>query len=137
MHFRIDDLNLVIHLDVARSENTGALYINDDLLGVVGEHLHGKALQVEDDLSHVLLHAGNSRELMLHTFDVYRGDRHARKGGQQHTTQAVAQGVTEAALQGFHNKLAIAVVLANLYAFDACLFDFYDHFVYPPQSDPG
>ena len=40
--------------------------------------------------------------------------------------------MAEATLQGFHNKLAVAVVLAYLYAFDACLFDFDDHFVYPP-----
>ena len=32
---------------------------------------------------------------------------------------------------------AVAAVLAYFHTFDACLFDFYDHFVYPPQSGLG
>ena len=119
-------------MDVRGGNLAGSLRVDGNLLGSVAVHLCCQALEVQDQFSDVLLHARYSRELMLHTLDVHRRDRHAREGGQQHPAQGVAQGVAEAALQGFHNKLAVAVVLANFHALDACLFDFDDHFVYPP-----
>ncbi len=123
VHIGIDDLDFIIHLDGASCYFAGTLGIDHHRLRTVGNHGYRQTLQVEDDLSHVLFHAGNSRELMLHTFNVHSRDRNAREGGQQHTAERVAQRVTKATLQGFHNELAIATVLANLYTLDACFFD--------------
>src|SRR5699024_12190110 len=54
---------------------------------------------VEDDLGDVLLDAGDGAELVQHAVDADRGDRGAGDGGQQRTTQGVAEGVAETRLE--------------------------------------
>ena len=51
-------------------------------------------------LGHVLAHAVNGGELVLHPFDVDALDRGALYRGDQHPAQGVAYGDAEAALEG-------------------------------------
>ena len=56
-------------------------------------------LDVEDDVGHVLAHAGDRRELVQHAVDLHRGDRGALERRQQHAAQRVAERHAEAALE--------------------------------------
>ena len=62
-------------------------------------HAHHQALDVEDDVHHVLLHAGDGGELVVYAFDPDRRDGGAGYAGQQRAPQGVAEGVAETRLQ--------------------------------------
>lgn len=47
---------------------------------------------------------------MHHTVDLDAGDSHTGQRGQKHTTQAVAQGRAEAALEGLDDELTVAAI---------------------------
>ena len=80
----IQNLNILIHLNVGSSHNALAL-----ILDVSGFHLvciavvlDGKALDVHDDLSHILFYSGNGTELVEDAFDLNLTYRHAGQGRQ-------------------------------------------------------
>src|SRR6478609_6687040 len=58
-----------------------------------------EALDVEDHLGDVLLHARNGRELVEHAVDADGGDRRARDAREQGATEGVAERVAEAGLE--------------------------------------
>ena len=104
----IDDLNIRIGQDVTGGDFALARRVDDDLLGALAVELANEALQVQDDLGHVLLHALDGGKLMEHTVDADGGGGHAGEAGEQHPTHGVAQRHAEAALQGFHHEPAIS-----------------------------
>ena len=120
MELGIDDLNIRIGQDVTGGDFALARRVDDDLLGALAVELANEALQVQDDLGHVLLHALDGGKLMEHTVDADGGGGHAGEAGEQHPTHGVAQRHAEAALQGFHHEPA--VVLRHLNAFEFGLF---------------
>src|SRR5438034_1238758 len=80
-----------------------------DLAGV-GVHATDDALEVQDDVGHVLLDAGDRRELVRDPLDAHAGDRGARERGQQHPPQRVAEGVAEAAVERFDREVATVLL---------------------------
>ena len=73
-------------------------------------HPQRDLLHVEDDVGHVLAHAGERRELVQHVLDLDRGDGGALQRREQHAAQRVAERQAEAALQrlGDEGRLALA-----------------------------
>jgi hypothetical protein len=71
-------------------------------------HAQRDLLDVEDDVGHVLAHAGERREFVQHVLDLDRGDRGALQRGEQHAAQRVAQRQAEAALQRFGDEGRLA-----------------------------
>ncbi len=67
--------------------------------GAVAGHPERHLLDVEDDVGHVLAHAGDRREFVQHAFDMHRGHRRTLQRGEQHAAQGVAEGEAEAPLQ--------------------------------------
>ena len=76
-----------------------ALLLEHHALHAVGVNAQRDLLDVEDDVGHILAHAGDRRELVQHAVDLHRLDRGALQRRQQHAAQRVAERHAEAALQ--------------------------------------
>ena len=88
-----------------------------------------KVLDVQDDLRHIFLHAGDSGKLMLDAGDLDGGHGRAGQGAEQHPPQGVAKGGAVAPLQRFHDEFPIALVGRALHTFDTRLLDLYHVFL--------
>ena len=69
--------------------------------------LQHDALEVEQDVHDVLLHAVERRVLVQHAGDLDLGRRVAGHRGEQHPAQRVAQRVAVAALERLHRDLGV------------------------------
>ncbi len=85
-------------------------------LGPLAFHLERDLLHVEDDVGHVLAHAGQRAELVQHAVDLDRGDGRALQRAQEHAAQRVAESHSEAALErlGDEHRAAADVASADL-----------------------
>ena len=99
VRIRLEDLDVLIHLDVARAHLARLVDAQVQRLRVVDVAGQRNLLQVEDDVGRVLDDARNRRELVQHAVDLHRGDRGAFNRRQQHAAQRVADGRAEAALE--------------------------------------
>ena len=72
--------------------------------------LDGKALDVHDDLRHVLLDSGNGTEFMQHTLNLDLAYRCSRQGGKHNSSQGVAKRDAIASFQRLNHKLSILLV---------------------------
>lgn len=64
-------------LDVAGLDLARTLGRKRQALGRIDIHLQRHALEVQDDVGHVLAHAGDGRELVQHVVDLDRSDGRA------------------------------------------------------------
>ena len=81
------------------------LQVEHRFLAVV--QLQHDALQVEQDVDDILLHAVDGGVLVQHPADLDLGRRKAGHRGQQHPAQSVAQRVAIAALERLHGHLGV------------------------------
>ena len=79
------------------------------VLGQLAGVLDHQALDVEDDVGHVLDDAGDRADFVLHALDLDAGDGAAFEAGEQDAAQAVADGHAEAALERLGVELAVGV----------------------------
>ena len=107
VRIRLEDLDVLIDLDVARAHFAGLVDAQIQRLGVVDVAGQRNLLQVEDDVGRILDDARNRRELVQHAVDLDRRDRRAFNRGQQHAAQRVADGRAEAALEGLGVEAAV------------------------------
>ena len=126
----VQDLEVVAALDGAGSDLAGADGLHADGLGGFAVDLGSDAFEVQDDFGDILTHALDGGELMHHTVDLDAGDSHTGQRGQKHTTQAVAQGRAEAALEGLDDELTVAAIRGKGSRFDLGAFDL--HHKNPP-----
>ncbi len=134
------DLQLgVVHLDtggrgdVGGGDVTGAglAQVHHDRLVVLGGD--DDALEVEDDLGHVLGDALDGRELVQDGVDLDAGDRGARDRAEERTAQGVAERVAEARLQGLDDEPR-AELVDGLFREGGALSD--EHGVFPFRIHP-
>jgi hypothetical protein len=71
--------------------------------------VNAQALQVEDDVGHVLVHAVERVELVVRALDAHRRDRGALDRREQHAPQTVADRVAEAAFERLDDESAVRV----------------------------
>ncbi len=95
----IEDLDPRAAGDVAGGDDARPLRRDGHALGALDLHLEGDALQIQDDVGHVLAHAGDRTELVQDVVDLHRGDRRALQRGHQHPSQGIAQRQAEAPLE--------------------------------------
>ena len=95
----VEDLDVADGLDVAGRDRARTLLAHDHALRAIAFHLDGDFLDVEDDVGHVLAHAGDRGEFVQHAVDLHRGDGGALQRRQQHAAQRIAEGQAEAALE--------------------------------------
>jgi hypothetical protein len=100
LEVRVQDLQVGGRRDVGRGDGAGTHLgqLHLDLAELAVEAAHQLA-EVEDDVGDVLADARDGGELVLDPLDPHRGHRRPLEGGQQHAAQAVAEGVSEAAVE--------------------------------------
>src|SRR3954465_7227758 len=108
---RVEDLDARGQIDVLGGDVTGA---RDDQrrldLGRVGVHAADDALEVEDDVGHVLGHTLDRGELVRDALDADAGHGGAGQRAEAHAAQGGAEGVAEAAVERLDRERA-AIVL--------------------------
>ncbi len=124
MEIGIEDLHLAVGLNVTGGDFALAVGLDIHRLDPLAVQLGDDSLDVENDLGHVLLHAGDGAELMLHPGDLDGGDCRTGQRGEQHPAKGVAQSGAVAPLQRLHHILAIAGIAGILHTLNAGLFDF-------------
>ena len=67
------------------------------------------SLQIEDDVGHVLDHAGQRGELVLRAGDFYRGYGSAFERGKQDAPERIPNGVTVAGFKRLGDELGIGI----------------------------
>ncbi len=107
----VEDLDAGGQVDVLRLDLAGAGGDQRrlDLVGI-GVHADDEVLEVEDDVGDVLLDARHGGELVRDALDADAGDGGAAQRGEQDATEAVAEGVAEALVEGLDREGAAAVV---------------------------
>ena len=125
MHLGVEDFDLAVALDRAGRDLARSFRLDIRDLRPFAVDLRDQALDIQNDLGHVLFDALDGRELVEDAVDLDRGHRHAGQRGQQDTTQAVADGHAVAAIQRFHDELAVGAVRCQIQRFDTGLFDRY------------
>ena len=111
----IDDLDIVRNLDVRSSHDTLGILAQaqSHLIAVV--QLEHDALEVEQDVDHIFLHAVNGGILVQNSGDGHLGDGIADHGRQLHATQGIAQRMAIATLERLQRHLgAIAAQLLHM-----------------------
>jgi hypothetical protein len=73
----------VVELDIAGGNNTGTFLGNGQRCFVLGMHDDTDALQIEQDIDYVFLHAVDGGVFMQHTLDAAIDDRAATHRRQQ------------------------------------------------------
>src|SRR5690606_14140106 len=100
----------VVHRDARRRLNvprgdvarTLLAQVHADRLVVLGAD--AQLLDVQDELDHVLLDAGDRGELVQYAVNLDAGDRRTRNRAEQGTPQRVAERVTEARLERLNSE---------------------------------
>src|SRR5215213_6455108 len=111
---RVEDLDAGGQIDVLRGDLARARDDERRLdLGRVGVHPADDALEVEDDVGHVLLDPGDRRELVRNALDADARDGRPGERAQQHAAQRVAERVAEAAVERLDRE-GTAVLLDGL-----------------------
>ena len=103
----VQDLEVGRRLDVGRRDRAGAvlLHLHLDLAGLAVEPAD-EALEVEDDVGHVLADARHRRELVGDALDLDRGDGGSLERREEHAPQAVAERVAEPAVERLDDERA-------------------------------
>jgi hypothetical protein len=87
--------------DVAGGDDERALGRDRQPLRPFDFHADRHALEVQDDVGHVLADARHRRELVQDVVDLDAGDRRALQRAHQHAAQRVAERQAEATLERF------------------------------------
>ena len=95
----IEDLDVGAGLDVLGADRAAAFLLEHHALHAFGVNAQRDFLDVEDDVGHILTHAGDRRELVQHAVDLHGLDGGALQRRQQHAAQRVAERHAEAALE--------------------------------------
>ena len=115
---RVDDFHIVRRLNVASGDRAFAIFAQAqrDFIAVV--ELEHHALEVEQDVDHIFLHAIDGRVLVQHAGDGHFRGGMTDHGRQEHTAQRIAQRVTIAALEGLERDFrAVGTQLLDIDGF--------------------
>ncbi|MNT21895.1 hypothetical protein D3C72_1572520 [compost metagenome] len=104
---RIDDLDVVRGLDVRCEDRAFAVLAQAQRDFVAVVELEHHALEIQQDVDDIFLHAVDRRVLMQNASDRDFGGRVADHGRQQNATQRVAERVAVAALERLERDLGL------------------------------
>jgi len=126
----VDDFHVVRCLDVGGSHLAFTVLAQAQRDFVTVVQLEHNALEVQQNVDHIFLHAIDGGVLVQHASNRDFRDGIADHGGQQHTTQGIAQGVTIAALERLQRDFG--TVVADLLDVDG--FGFQQLGLHPDSS---
>ena len=107
VHLGVGDARVAFADHVGAGDRALARLVDLALELVLALVLDAQALQVEDHVGDVLVHAFQRVELVVRALDLHRRDRGALDRREQHAPQAVADRVAEAALEGLDDEAAV------------------------------
>ena len=135
---RVDDFNIVRHLDVCSSHSAFAVFAQAQSNFIAVVHFEHNAFEVQQDVDHIFLHAIDRRVLVHNASDGDFSHCIANHRRQQNATQSIAQRVAIATLKRLQGNLGAVVTQlldVNIFWFQqVCLHsDFlqYPRFVTP------
>ena len=131
---RIEDLHFAVGFDVAGSDLAFAAGLDIHPLGARAMELGCDPFDVEHDLRHILLDAGDGGEFVLDAGNFNGGHGGARQGAEEDAAQGVAQGGAVSVLQWLNNILSVGNIAVFFVRFDAGFFDFNHYLFCPPSS---
>src|SRR5262249_23617901 len=105
----INDLHSLVGNDVGSLDDAAFMPINAQGTWLLTGILYHKALDIQDDIGHVLDNPRNRADLVLYSLDLDPGHSAAFQARQKDAAQAVANGHTKAALERFSSEFAISV----------------------------
>ena len=115
---RVDDFNVVRCLDVGRSDRAFAVFAQAQSHFVAVVQFEDHALEVQQNVDDIFLHAINGGVLVNNTSDGDFSGGITDHGRQQDTAQRIAQRVAIATLEGLQSDLgAVRAELFNLDSF--------------------
>ena len=85
----VEHLDGVLDGEIAGDNRAGAFLLQVEFSVLARERLEQHALQVEDDVRHVLRDARHRRELMADALDLDRADRAALDGREEHAAERI------------------------------------------------
>ena len=108
----VQDINAGDLRDIPGGDDLGALGADGQAPRPLHLHADGNALEVQDDVGHVLAHPGHGGKLVKDVVDLNAGDGGALKRGHKDAAKRVSQRQAEAALQRLrdHGRLPKGVV---------------------------
>ena len=120
----IENLDLTVGLNVARSHFALAGCLDVNGLGTVTVQAGNDALDVQHDLGDVFLDARDGGELMDNAVDLHAGNSNTGQTGQKDPSERIAQGVSEASLQRTCYEFTVGIVFRHLQTLYRRLFYF-------------
>ena len=124
MQIGVQHFHFAVALDVAGGHFAGTHRFNINGFHALAVDFGHNALDVQDDVRHVLLHTGDGGKFMLDTGNFDAGGSGAGQRREQDAPQRIAQGRAVAALQRLHDILAVSHIAGSFDALDLRLFDF-------------
>ena len=114
MQLRIQNLYIAVSNDACSGNFllTGAFNTQD--FSFFAFHFQAQSLDVKDDVSNIFSNTGDSSKFMQNSVNFNVSYCGTRKGGEQYTTQAVAQCNAVASFQRFPYKFTVASIIADL-----------------------
>ena len=101
---RVGDFYIVIERNIARMRRARPAFLEAKHALIAGVHDDGQALEVQQDIGDIFLHALNGGVFMQHAFNFSLDHGRARHGRQQHTPERVAERMAKAAIQRFNGN---------------------------------
>ena len=105
----VNDLDRFVVLDIGRFHDSLFVAIDADRLGLFADVFDDQAFDIQDDIGHILDHAGYCRDFVLHALNAdvrHGGTFQARK---QHAPKAIADRHAETAFKRLRGKLAVRI----------------------------
>jgi hypothetical protein len=107
MNVRVQDLDVSVMDDVRRLGLGRALYLESYLFGLTPLDVEGDALDIQDDVGHILDNTWDCGELVQDALDAQGRDGRAVDGGQQDPPQGVSDRDTVPALKRLRPEPAV------------------------------
>src|SRR6267154_548990 len=104
VHALIEHRKVRILFDLCRCHRAGIFHVDVNRLRQIGVQLDRDLLDVEDNVRGVLVHPGNRRKFVQHSFDFDRGDGCAFNRTEQRAPQRVPYCGAPAALKWLRGK---------------------------------
>ena len=133
MHAGIQEIYLGVSLDIARSDFTFTGRFNVNSLRTVSIQLCSQTLDAQDDLSDILLYTRDRGQLVVYAVNLYRIDCNTGQGGEQNSSEAVAERNAVATLQRSQNEFTVFPVTSQFDSVNFRLLYFFQH-INPPIS---
>ena len=114
----VEDLHVGVGDDVAGPDGTRLRGVDLDRPGHIAVELQADALEIQDDVRHVLLHARDGGELVEDLVEAHGHDGRPLDRGEQHAPQGVAQRDAVAPLERLDGEFRVGLAVGLLVDLD-------------------